>query len=286
MNKRPSIMDRRALFASAAAATLLAASGVSAAGLPRRGGRLRIALSGADRSDSWTAGRGLFMQVARQGLVFDTLTEIAADGTLRGELALGWTPSQDARHWRFDLRKNTVFHDGTPFTAADVEASARGFNKGVVQATGMHQVEFVLNEPDPDLPMRLAAPEFYISAAHAPGQGIGTGLYRVKHFAPGQQLLTERVADHYKGDQVGWFDEVELVSIPSEPVRAEALGAYLVDAVDLSDAKLLDGMEDVTLLPDRRSALQAVSSDLAQPAQIGARFVLDNLRAAERWWFA
>ncbi len=40
-------------------------------------------------------GDGLFMQVARQGLIFDTLTEIAADGTLRGELATAWQGSED-----------------------------------------------------------------------------------------------------------------------------------------------------------------------------------------------
>ena len=46
MTKRASLMDRRALFSSAAAAALLAATGVSAAGAPKSGGRLRIALSG------------------------------------------------------------------------------------------------------------------------------------------------------------------------------------------------------------------------------------------------
>ena len=42
MTRRDPHMDRRALFASAAAATLLAATGVSAAGLPRKGGRFCI----------------------------------------------------------------------------------------------------------------------------------------------------------------------------------------------------------------------------------------------------
>jgi peptide/nickel transport system substrate-binding protein len=99
MSRRTSLMDRRALFSSAAAAALLAATGVSAAGAPQRGGRLRMALSGAARSDSWTSGEGLFMQIARQGLVFDTLTEVAADGTLRPELATGWLASEDALVW-------------------------------------------------------------------------------------------------------------------------------------------------------------------------------------------
>jgi len=175
MTRTPKIMDRRALFASGVASALLAASGVFAAELPRRGGRLRMALSGAARSDTWDAGNGLFMQVARQGLVFDTLTEIAADGTLRGELATEWHAAAGARVWTFTLRRDVLFHDGAPFTSADVVASAAGFTGGVVQARGPHQVVFRLDTPDPSLPMRLADPSYYIAAAHAMGQGIGTG---------------------------------------------------------------------------------------------------------------
>ena len=63
-------MDRRALFASGAAAALLAATGASLADTPKKGGTLRLAVP---RDDS-------LEQVAR-GAVFDTLTEIAPDGT-------------------------------------------------------------------------------------------------------------------------------------------------------------------------------------------------------------
>jgi len=278
-------MDRRALFASAAAATLLAATGVSAAG-PQRGGRLRMALSGATRQDSWARGDGLFMQVARQGLVFDTLTEVAADGTLRGELATGWTSSDDAREWRFDLRRDVQFHDGAPFTAADVVACAAGFADGEVSAIGSNTVLFTLHQADPGLPLRLSQPEFYIDAAHAMGQGIGTGLYRVASFTPGQRLLTHRAVRHYKDGNAGWFDEVELTSIPSEGVRGQALAEYMVDAVDVAETGSLDTLADVTLMPDTRQPVQAVSKDVAMPLRVGFQRPLDNLRAAERWWFA
>lgn len=280
MTKR---FDRRALFASGAAAMLLAATGVSAGGLPRQGGRLRMALSGAARTDSWLKGEGLFMQVARQGLVFDTLTEVGADGTLRGELATRWTSSDDARVWQFELRDDVRFHDGAPFTAMDVVASAAGFAD--VVALGTHRVQFTLRASDPNLPMRFSDPEFFISPAHAMGSGIGTGIYKVVHFTPGQRLLTARVAEHYKDGKAGWFDEVELTSIPAEPVRQQALAEYLVDAVDLRDAGALQDLADVQLLPDARAPTQAVSSVVVQPARLSHIRPLDNLRAAERWWF-
>ena len=71
MTGRSPLLDRRAVFSSAAAAALLAATGVSAAGAPKQGGRLRLALSGASRSDTWLQGNGLFMQIARQGLIYE-----------------------------------------------------------------------------------------------------------------------------------------------------------------------------------------------------------------------
>ena len=83
-------LDRRALFASGAAAALLAATGVSAS--PKRGGRLRAALS-----------RALFDQ-ATNATLYENLTEISADGTVRGELATAWASENDARVWRFNLR--------------------------------------------------------------------------------------------------------------------------------------------------------------------------------------
>lgn len=279
-------IDRRALFSSAAAAALLAASGVSAAGAPVRGGRLRMALSGAARSDGWRHGDGLFMQVARQGLVFDTLTEVAADGTLRAELATAWRAQNDGRVWYFDLRTGVTFHDGTPLTAQDVVASLAPLIAGNIEAVGPLGVVVRLAQPMQDLPLVLSQPEYVVCAAHDLDGAIGTGMYRVRQFDPGQRLLTERVSNHYKDGTAGWFDEVELTSIPSEKVRGQALGAYMVDAADVQDADVVAGLRDVTLLPTRQRPSFAVLSEVAQPARISALRPLDNLRAAERWWFA
>ena len=276
MTRRP--LDRRALFASGAAAALLAATGVSAGPLPARGGKLRLALSGADRGDDWLRGEGLFMQVARVGLVFETLTEIAADGTLRSELATAWARSEDARVWTFDLRSGVTFHDGTPFTAVDVEQSLQSL--GGVRAINAAKVEITLDAPDPALPFMLSNPEHIIRPAHAPDTGIGTGLYAVRHFAAGQQLLAARVAEHWKDGQAGWFDEVELVSIPSDPVRAQAVAEYLVDGADIADASPLSGFDDIAVWDG-----QAVSRRVAMPMALG-RGVFDDLRAPQRWWGA
>lgn len=276
MSRKP--LDRRALFASGAAAALLAAAGVSAGPLPQRGGKLRLALSGAARSDDWLHGNGLFMQVARLGLVYETLTEVAGDGTLHGALATGWSSAPDARVWTFDLRTDVVFHDGTPFGAADVVHSLSSL--GATKALGAQRVQITLDVADPALPFRLGRVDHVIRPAHAPEGGIGTGLYRVRHFAAGQQLLADRVARHWKDGQAGWFDTVELVSIPSEAVRAQALAEYLVDGADIADASALRAFDDITQWNG-----QAVGRSVAMPQAVG-RGPFDDLRAPQRWWGA
>ncbi|WP_299780059.1 ABC transporter substrate-binding protein [uncultured Roseobacter sp.] len=289
-------IDRRALFASGAAAALLAATGVSAGPSPVRGGRLRMALSGASRSDAFDVrfSQGLFMQVAMAGMVFDTLTEVGADGTLRGELAARWQGSADARVWHIDLRPDVTFHNGAPFTAADVLASFALHRDTIlsdvadVDAVTADQIRITLTGPDPDFPYRLSAPHLVIypakHMAEAMSGGIGTGLYQVHKFLPGRQLIGQRVDQHYKDGEAGWFDRVELVSVPAEMVRAEALRDGYVDAVDLTEADLLEGLAHVALLPDSKQITSAATVNLHMPQMVGTRAPLDNLRAAERWW--
>ncbi|MEM9966615.1 MAG: ABC transporter substrate-binding protein [Pseudomonadota bacterium] len=286
MSKRASLLDRRALFANAAAAAVLAASGVSAQSRPQRGGRLHLAVSGASRRDSWISGGGLFMRMARQGLVFDTLTEVAADGTLQGELAIGWRSTKAGQNWSFDLRRGVRFHDGAAFTAKDVVASLSLPMFASVTAPSTHRVEITLPSPNVNLPLLLSKPDYVIRAAHAPSAGIGTGLYQVKDFHPGRRLLTKRVAQHYKDDRAGWFDTVELTAIQSEEVRRQALKEALVDGVDLKAVIDPDDLINATMFRDDTGSVQALVSHLSYPAVMGKRYPFDDMRAAERWWFS
>ena len=286
MSGRNSLLDRRALFTTGAAAALLAATGASAGEPPRRGGRLRLALSGATREDTWVHGEGLFMQVARQGMIFDTLTEVAGNGILKGELATGWQASEGARQWRFDLRPDVRFHDGSPLTARDVVASLQSLlPQPEITAQGALHVQITLPQANPGLPLLLSEPRYVIRPAHALEAGIGTGLYRLRRFSAGRQVLAERVESHYKDGTAGWFDTVELVAIPAREVRAQALSERLVDAADLPARPRYRERGDVTLQTDSAGGVSALSGDLRQPPNPGRQAPMDNLRAPERWWF-
>ena len=245
-----SLLDRRRLLTSGAAAAVFAASGVAGLAMPKRGGMLRAGLSGGSATDSWDSRRhsGLFMIAATQGAVFDTLIEVAPDGSLRGELATSWQASPDARVWTVDLRPDVAFHNGKRFVAEDVIASLRlhlaaaspvlSLVKSIseMRKTGLHQVRFSLAHSNADFPYLLADYHLVMYPAgqieQAIAEGIGTGLYRVELFEPGHRFIGRRVQNHYRDGQAGWFDEIDFIALNAIQARREALENRQIDVAD------------------------------------------------------
>ncbi|EEE37575.1 peptide/opine/nickel uptake family ABC transporter, periplasmic substrate-binding protein [Rhodobacteraceae bacterium KLH11] len=270
-------IDRRALFASGAAAALLAATGASLADTPKQGGTLRLAVP---RDNS-------LEQVAR-GAVFDALTEIAPDGTLRGELATGWQTDADARVWSFDLRDDAVFHDGVPMNVDDVIAVLAEVGRAEVLAPDRLQLE--LAEANPGLPFLLADSRFVITRQGADVTPLhmanGTGCYRVERAEDGRHFLGRRVEGHYKNGRAGWVDTFEVIVIPDATVRAEALRGGFVDIAAFPDPSGLRGGRGLRFHPSEAEMALAITASVGLPRQIANGPALDAGRIAERWWMA
>ncbi|MBL4769180.1 MAG: peptide ABC transporter substrate-binding protein [Rhodobacteraceae bacterium] len=266
-------IDRRALFTSGAAAALLAASGLSAA-TPRSGGRLRLALPRDDGS----------FDLVWRGAVFDTLTEVGPNGVLRGELATGWTSSNDGRIWEFELRRDVAFHDGMVFDAGDVVASLAGADIDIVytEALDSRRVRLELSEPNPDLPYLLADPDMVMQSV----TGEGTGLYRRERLRPSRHFLGQRVAQHYKDGQAGWLDSLEIIVIPDAAIRAEALRDGFVDVAELPEPKGLRGRGEFIYHPSIDNMALAARTSVGVPKVIGSHGALDDGRIGERWWMS
>jgi oligopeptide transport system substrate-binding protein len=84
---------------------------------PRRGGTLAIALLAPRSLDPAYATRP-----AEQLLVanlFDGLTTISPDGAVQPAVAASWSSDPSLRRWRFQLRPDARYSDGTPVTADD-----------------------------------------------------------------------------------------------------------------------------------------------------------------------
>jgi peptide/nickel transport system substrate-binding protein len=250
-------INRRGLLKTGVVAGVLAATGMPLRAQGTRGGNLRLGLAGANTSDSWD-GRthsDSFMIMMAHGCVFDCLTEVGADGQLKGELAESWEASADAKTWTFKLRTGVTFHNGKPFGADDVIASlnmhtaegAKSAAKPIVSSiTEMTKVSdseitFVLAAGNADFPFLLSDyhilmyPDGQIEEAIA--NGIGTGMYKVESFDPGVRATVSRVDSHYKDGTAGWFDSIEVVAINDSSARMNALMTGQVDAVNRVDFK-------------------------------------------------
>jgi len=282
-------ITRRDMLQSGALASVFAASGGPVLARGKRGGRLRVGLADASVYDSWDMRRApsLFMLTAAQGAVYEGLTEIAADGSLRPELATAWHSNPQATIWDIDLRKNVAFHDGRTFTSADVLATLEvhgtspSFLRQIVklEAPTAHRIRVTLHAPNPSFPFELAHPQMLIHPEGAYGRGIGTGLYEGRHFAPGARFLGARVADHWKGDQAGFVDEFELLAVSAPREQRAALKAGVIDvAADLMEPPARRGL--------RVCQGMAMTLQVQVPTLIGQAFPLDNARCAQRWWLA
>jgi ABC-type transport system substrate-binding protein len=95
------------------------ASGRAAATVKRPGQRIRAAIFPPPKSLIPIEGEhyvdGQFTEI-----IFNNLVQADYMGNLSPELATSWEISPDHRVYTFRLRKNVRFHDGRPFTAADV----------------------------------------------------------------------------------------------------------------------------------------------------------------------
>ena len=281
-------IDRRLLFTSGAAAALLAATGVSAQAAPRRGGRLRAALSGASRTDHWGVSEGMFMQAAR-GAVYETLTEISGDGTLRGDIAQSWETADGGRTWAFDLNTSVTFHDGINLEADDVVALFERLGQldvSRVETQGLNRIIVTLNAANQSLPYQMADPAFAVLPRQAERQaaGIGTGLYQVQKFQAGQHFIGARVAAHRKDALAGWFDHIELTATSSDQIRAEALRKGMIDVADIQALDAYSDPVEYQLLPSAHKTQQIARRTVGVPNAIGTAWALDNTRMATRWW--
>ncbi len=250
-------MSRRSFMTGALAlgVSLTAASALLnkvEAATPKKGGRLRIGLTGGATTDILDPGQilDLYMMHLQFGQLRNGLTEVAPDGKLIPELAESWDASADAKTWNFKVRKGIEFHNGKSLTSADVVASlnhhlgedsksaAKGILNGVasVKADGKHNVVVELSGGDADFPFLMTDYHLGICPANKDGSidwqsGIGTGGYTLQQNDPGVRSFTRRNPNYWKSG-MAHFDEVEITQIGDPTARSQALQTGSLDCMN------------------------------------------------------
>ena len=142
---------------------------------------------------------------------YDRLTTVDDNWKVLPSLATSWKPSAGGKVWTFQLRKDVKFHDGKPFTSADVVytfrrvidpktgsegASQMTFLKpSGIQAVGPYAVKFVTAKPVAELPLLITNKNTFIvqngaSTATLRTKGAGTGPFIAVGFSPTKQVQT------------------------------------------------------------------------------------------------
>lgn len=182
--------------------------------------------------------------------IFDPLVWVDENLQVQPGLALSWRTVDDTT-WEFKLRPGVKFHDGSPFTAADVKFSieripgAAGPDGGLVIYTrsiaGVDIVDDLTvrirtNVPNAALPQDMTR-MFIVSSRIAPDSkaaefnsgraAIGTGPFRFVSWSPRGDLVMERTAGHWRGDAP--WNRVTLVEISNDAARVAGLLSNRVD---------------------------------------------------------
>ncbi len=190
---------------------------------------------------------------------YEGLTRYTKDYKIEPALATAWKEISPT-HYRFTLRKNVKFHDGSPFSADDVVFSFTRIKQpqgtmqvyvntvSEVKKVDDHTVDFLLAGPNPILLRGLV--DFRIMSkawaekhrsenvqnyakkeeTFASRNTNGTGPYVLKTWEPDKRIVFERHKDWWdKRD--GNADQVVYTPIKSDATRMSALLSGEVDLV-------------------------------------------------------
>ena len=189
--------------------------------------------------------------------VFDALTRMGRDGKVSPRLAEGWSFSPDLLEWTFRLRKGVTFHDGSPFTAADVvwtverilndqQTPVRTFLKiaAGAEVVDANTVKFKLVQPygmfDRQMTYINMMSRTYQEKVGDKGyeeKPVGTGPYALVRWAKDDRTVLRANAGYWNGEPA--IKNAIFRPIPSEASRATALLSGEVDLVPALPPALL-----------------------------------------------
>lgn len=188
------------------------------------------------------------------GNIYEGLLRYDTDLTPLPSLAKAWTVSEDGLTYTFTLQDGVVWHDGAPFSAADVVFSADVFLRETHPRfrAGLKHVESITAPDDNTVVFKLKQPfgpflgmfevgtmpivpkHIYEGTSFkdnpANNTPIGTGPFKFKEWKKGSYIHLVKNADYYIEGQP-YLDEIYWQIIPDAASRAVAFETGKIDVL-------------------------------------------------------
>lgn len=257
-------LSRRGVLMGAAAGGLviagggamLAPSANAAKAKIKKGGVLRIGVSGGGPTETQDAHLGGFTaDTARQYQLYDRLVTRDSNFKLVLELADSFTPNKTGNVWTIRVKKGVKFHNGRELTADDViftinrvlDPATKAIRSGALSGVDAAKMKKV-DKYTVSVTLKSANVTFdevfsnyamgIVPVGYNPAKPVGTGPFKYKSFTPGvKSVYTKNTAYWRSGEP--YVNSVEIISIGDETARVNALISGQVDVItDLPNSQV------------------------------------------------
>lgn len=190
--------------------------------------------------------------------VYDYLVDIDSASNPTPRLATDWKINSDGLVYTFTLAQGVTFHDGSPFTAADVvwtfdrlRDPDNGFattslysNIANIEAVDDYTVTFTLTNPNPFFLYDLSDNHALIikNGTTDATDFNGTGPFTVAEYSPEDRIILEANPDYFIQGQP-MLDKVEVIFFPDDIAMVDALRGGQVDLVMRMSTSLYQSLE-------------------------------------------
>ncbi len=197
------------------------------------------------------------------GKIYQSLLTYSKELEPQPSIATDWEMSEDGLTYTFTLEEGVTWHDGEPFTAADVVFSYDDFlpethprwrnvhnRLASIEAPDDHTVVFTMEEPFPAFLMSFSVDNAPLIPKHiyegtdyldneANQTPIGTGPFKFEEWNRGSYIHLVRNDDYWK-DGLPHLDEIYFHVIPDAASRAAAVETGQVHMSRAEDIEFFD----------------------------------------------
>lgn len=257
-------LSRRGLLMGVAAGGLLVAGGGAmlapsanaATAKIKKGGVLRVGVGSGSTTETQDAHLGGFTaDTARQYQLYDRLVTRDSNFKLVNDLADSFTSNKTGNIWTVRVKKGVKFHNGRPLTADDVifsirrilDPATKAIRAGAISGVDLTKLKKV-DTYTVSITLKTANVTFddlfsdyamgIVPVGYNPASPVGTGPFKYKSFTPGVKSVYTKNTSYWRTGEP-YVDSVEIISLPDETARVNALLSGQVDCItDLPNSQI------------------------------------------------